>query len=224
VEHHVAEILAWLAPQALLLAVILPPLSRMVGHVVPEELVLVTLGVIAARSGSPREAALLLGLAMSSHFVTDQVVYGGGRWLGPRLRRFPRIAARLEAVTSRLEASPAALLGVIPGRVFPLGRAAWMAGCGVIGLSWPRYILLDLAALTCHLSLWSGLGWWLAGDLGRLDQSAQVSRILGLWLVVAALVAAAAVLAWRRRPSWQPATGRALRRAGRSLREWRWLD
>jgi membrane protein DedA with SNARE-associated domain len=225
VEQHVADILAWLTPQAMLLAVLLPPLSRMVGHVVPEELVLVTLGVVAARCGSAREAALILGLAMASHFVTDQAVYGAGRWLGPRLRRFPRIAARLEFVTSRLDASPASLLGFIPARVFPLGRGAWLAGFGVVRLPWSRFAAIDFIALSCHLLLWSGLGWWFAGDLGRLDQSAQISRrVVGVWVVGGAIAAGAAVLLWRRRPSWQPATGRVLRRAGRSLRQWSWLD
>ena len=211
------ELLSWLEPRAVLLALTLPPVIRLVGHLIPEELFMVALGVLAVRSGSPVEAVVLLAAVGCSHLVTDQVVYLGGRWLRPRLERFPRIAARLTVVTRRLEDSPAALLGLIPARVLPLGRGAWLAGAGVVATPWPRFLLVDLLALVCHVAVWCGLGLWLAEDLGRLLLSAEVGREVGWWVAVVVVSVVGGVLVWRWRSMLQPSIERATRGL-RSLR------
>lgn len=221
-EHQLVDLLAWLDPRALLLALALPPVIRVVGHWIPEELFMIAMGVLAARRGSPAEAATLLAAVLASHLVADNVVYLAGCWLRTRLDRFPRFAPHLRRVASRLEERPLALLGVIPGRVLPIGRGAWLAGCGVAGVRWARFAVVDLAALMCHLGLWSGMGWWIAGDLRRVEVSAEVGRLAVLWSVVAVMAAVGALAMWRRRPQWQPATVSAVRRAlrpfSRSLR------
>ncbi len=163
-------------------------------------------------------AALILGAVILSHFVTDQVVYLGGRWLRPRLGRFPRIEARLASTTGRLAETPGALLGLVPARVLPLGRGAWLAACGVVRVPWIRFASVDLAALVVHLAVWSGLGWWFAGDLGRLAASTDTGRVAGVWLAVTLITVITMVILWRSRQAWQPRTVRTVRRAGRSLR------
>jgi membrane protein DedA with SNARE-associated domain len=199
------------------LALVLPPLIRIVGHWIPEELFMVAIGVLAARSESPSAAALILGAVVLSHFATDQALYLGGRWLRPRLGRFPRAETHLAAVTSRLSGSRGALLGLVPARVLPLGRGAWLAACGVVRIPWARFAAVDLSALLVHLAVWSGLGWWFAGDLQRLADSAETSRIVGLWMAIALLAAVTVVILWRSRSAWQPLTMRTIRRAGRSF-------
>jgi membrane protein DedA with SNARE-associated domain len=90
----------------------------------------------------------------------------------------------------------------------------------VVRIPWPRFAAVDTAALVVHLSVWSGLGWWLAGDLSRLAASADASRIVGVWIAFALITAITAVILWRSREAWQPRTISVVRRAGRSLR-WR---
>jgi membrane protein DedA with SNARE-associated domain len=221
VEGHLADFLAWLEPHALLLALALPPVIRVVGHVVPEELFMVAMGVLAARTGSTAAAATLLAAAALSHLVTDHLVYLAGRWLRPRLNRFPRVRGRLDSVTARLEQNPSAMAGLIPARVLPLGRAAWLAGCGVSGISWRRFAAWDLAAVAAHVLAWCGLGWWLAGDLARLEATAASGRTVGAWLVAAAISVLTAAALVRRRHLWQPATARAARIVGDSFRHLR---
>ncbi len=218
-ESHLAQFLAWLEPHALLLALVLPPVIRAVGHVIPEELFMVAVGVLAARAGSPAEAVVLLGAAGLSHLATDQALYLAGRWLRPRLARFPRISNQLASVAARLTGSPAAMAGFVPARVLPLGRGAWIAGCGVAGVSWRRFLAWDLIALSVHLLAWSGLGWWLAGDLARLEATTATGRVAGVWLAVALVAVVSSVFLARSWPRWQPTTVRVARRLGRSFRQ-----
>jgi membrane protein DedA with SNARE-associated domain len=217
---NLADLLTWLEPHAILLALALPPVIRIVGHWIPEELFMVAMGVLAANCPSAGSALTIMAAVTLSHFATDQVVYLGGRWLRPRLGRFPRIEARLAFVTDRLEGNPAALFGLVPARILPLGRGAWLAACGVVRIPWPRFAGIDLAALILHLAVWSGLGWWFAGDLAGLAASVDASRIVAMWITVALVTMIATVILWRSRRAWQPRTVHAWRRAGRSLR---WL-
>lgn len=213
-----ADVLALLEPHALLLAFLLPPVIRVVGHFIPEELFMLGIGVLAARAGSAGQAAALLAAAGASHLATDQLLYGAGRWLRPRLDRFPRLGRRLERVTRRLTASPAALLGLIPARVLPLGRGAWLAGCGVVAIPWGLFLLADLAALVVHVVVWCGLGWWMASDIARLELSAEMAKTAGWWLAAALVLATSAVLLRRSTGLW-PAAVWVLRGAGRTLRQ-----
>jgi membrane protein DedA with SNARE-associated domain len=218
VLSHLTDLIAWLEPHALLLAFLLPPVIRVVGHWIPEEIFMVAMGVLAARADSPGVAAGILGAVVISHFCTDQIVYLAGRWMRPRLGRFPRIEGRLSTVTDRLANSPAALLGLVPARVLPVGRGAWLAACGVVRVPWPRFAAVDLAALVVHLAVWSGLGWWFAGDLRRLSTSADAGKLVGTWLAVALVIAISVVMVWRSREGRALDTVEAVERPDRQLR------
>ncbi len=202
--ERIPDLLALIEPHAVVLALALPPVIRIVGHWLPEELFMIVMGVVAARSGSLEYAVILLGAVTLSHFLTDQATYLAGRWLRPRFERFPKIASKLEAVTRRLCSSRGAILGLIPARVLPLGRGAWMAGCGVVEIPWSRFAVVDTFALLVHLATWSGLGWWLSHDLGRLEYSAEVGKVVGMWSAVALVLGIGAVIAWRTRTVWLP--------------------
>ncbi|MEN8163797.1 MAG: hypothetical protein ABFS37_06690 [Acidobacteriota bacterium] len=215
--EQLPDLLAWIEPRALLLALALPPVIRVVGHWIPEELFMVAMGVLAARSGSLEQAVVLFGAVTLSHFMTDQITYLAGCWLRPRVGRFPWIAKKLENVTGRLSGSPGAVWGLVPARVLPLGRGAWLAGCGIVGIAWKRFAAVDFFALLVHLATWSGLGWWLSYDLGRLQHSAEVGKIIGTWVAIGLVAVVAVFLIWRSRSSWQPIGARAGRRVEKDL-------
>lgn len=209
-ESDLTAFLNWIEPHALLLAVLLPPVIRLVGHWVPEELFMIAIGVLAARA-TPAEGFLLVAAVLGSQSVTDHATYGVGRAVGPRLRTMRWARGPLERVTARLSRSPTALLGLIPARVFPLGRGAWLLGCGALRVSWSRFAAVDLAALLAHLATWSGLGWWLSGDLETIVARAAAWQQVGLTLVATAVATLATFALWRHRRVLAPAVG-ALRR------------
>lgn len=214
VQHPIADALAWIQPHALLFAVALPPLIRLVGHLIPEEVFMVVIGALAARAPSSGRAAVLLVAVTTSQFMVDQATYLAGCWLRPRLARWPRISSRLSQVTGALERSPGALFGLIPARVLPLGRGAWLAGCGVVGVRWRRFARFDLAANLANVAFWSGLGWWFSGNLARLELSAELGRRIAEWTGVTLVLAVALALTWRRLPDLLPATVRTAFGAG----------
>lgn len=179
---------------ALLLAVLLPVAFRIVGHWVPEEPLMVVLGVLAARSAAP-QAALILGLLWLGHLATDQAVFSLGRTVAPRLTRWPRVERRVAAVAGRVGESPWALAAFVPARVLPLGRGIWLLALGVAAVPRVRFLVVDAMTLVLHVGLWCGLGWWLGPHLAQVP---TMARTAALWLVVAVAAATVAIFVRRR--------------------------
>jgi membrane protein DedA with SNARE-associated domain len=184
-----------LQAHALLLAVVLPPAIRVAGHWLPEEPLMVAMGALASRL-DPSRAFLLLALLWLSHSATDHAVFSLGGALWRRLDRWPRLAAKVKPVAARLNASPWALAGLIPARVLPIGRAAWLAGCGGVGIPRARFAFADALAVSANLGVWCGIG-WILGD--RPFVTRDLLLPVTLWSLAACALAVLAVSAWRHR-------------------------
>ncbi len=167
-----------LQAHALLLAVVLPVMIRLVGHWLPEEPLMVAMGAVAAQS-APARAALLLVTLWASHTATDYAVFSLGRLMAPRLDRWPRVARKVRPVADRVARSRWTLAALIPVRVFPVGRGAWLFGYGLAGVRGVAFVVVDAAAVALFLLMWCGLG-WLAGPWVGLRFS--LSRPMALWL------------------------------------------
>jgi len=203
VETALIETVAWLEPHAVWLVLLLPPLIRVVGHWIPEELFMISVGIVAARTDDLAATGLLLVVLLGSQFATDQSTFAIGRLFGPRIRRIERISDRLQAVTDRLERSPVAVLSLVPARVFPLCRGAWLVGCGLTGIRWRTFAIVNVLALLTHLAVWTGLGWWLADDLVASTQSAALLKTLGVTAVVTVVGVVTLAAMWHQRRRWQ---------------------
>ncbi len=183
-----------LGDHAFLLAVVLPPAIRVAGHWLPEEPLMVALGVVAATRGGPEGLAVLL-VAWASHLATDQTVFTVGLRLRPRVLRVPRAARRVVPVARRLARSPWALWWLVPARVLPLGRGAWLLAAGMAAVPRARFAVVDAVAVTVHVAVWCGLGWLARRDVEVL---LALARPVTLWVAAAAAGAALAVAGWRR--------------------------
>ena len=195
-ESLLDQAIRWIGPHAVLLALVLPVVIRIVGHWLPEELFMVAVGVLAARR-PPGEAAVLLAAAWTGHFVTDQAVFTVGRWLSRRLDRHEAVRRRIDPARRRLLESPRAAWGLVPARVLPVGRGAWLLAAGAVGLPRLRFAAVDAVALTVHTVVWCGLG-WLAQD--GAAAAAEAGMAASAWVAAAVVLAALSVAAWRRRP------------------------
>jgi membrane protein DedA with SNARE-associated domain len=188
------EILHALQAHAVLLALLLPPAIRVTGHWLPEEPLMVAMGVLASRS-TPERAAMILAALWLSHAATDYAVFSLGRLLGSRLDRWPRLAGRVHPVAERVAASAWTRAALIPARVLPLGRAVWLLGFGLGGVPGPAFAALDAVAVAAFLLVWCGLGWWVGP---RITLLLPAARPAALWLLLAAVASAGAVVLWRR--------------------------
>lgn len=202
-ERALVETVTWLEPHAVWFVLFLPPLIRVVGHWIPEELFMVSVGIVAARSDDLAATSLLLVVLLTSQFATDQTTFAVGRLFGPRLRRVERLSDRLQAVTDRLERSPVAVLSLVPARVFPLCRGAWLVGCGLTGIRWRTFAVVNALALLTHLAVWTGLGWWFADDLVAITRSATHLKTVGLATVVVVVGLVTLAATWHHRRRWQ---------------------
>lgn len=183
-----------LEAHGILLAVLLPPAIRVAGHWLPEEPLMVAMGMLAARN-EPQRAALILALLWTSHAFTDNALYTIGRLLPARLGRWPILETRVQAVAARVKGSRWALAALVPARVLPLGRGAWLMGFGVAEIPRLRFVPADGLAVAVHLAVWCGLGWWLGSRAGDV---VGVLKPAAAWGLLAAVAAVAGVLAWRR--------------------------
>ena len=192
-----------LAPHAALLALVLPVVMRFVGHLLPEELFMIAIGIVAQRADTPGEATFLLMAVFVGHLIGDHTMFGVGVILERRAQRFPRLAARIRPMAQRLRARPSNLLGFIPGRVLPLARGAWMAACGWVGVPLALYSLVDAVAILVHIAFWSGLGWVFAGQIGSLELFAETAPLGAAWIAAALITAVVTIIALRRAsPGW----------------------
>ena len=146
------DLVAWFEPRAVWFVLILPPIIRVVGHWVPEELFMVSVGIVAARSDDLAGTGVLVAVLLGSQFVTDQATFAIGRTFGHRLQRFERIETKLRSVTTRLERTPLAVLGLVPARVFPLCRGAWLLGSGLTRIPWRLFAAVNALALLTRAS------------------------------------------------------------------------
>jgi membrane protein DedA with SNARE-associated domain len=217
VETALVDTVAWIEPHAVWLVMVLPPLIRVVGHWIPEELFMLSVGILAARSDDHVATGVVIAALLASQFITDQATFAVGRFFGPRLQRFQRLSDRLHLVTDRLERSPLAVLGLVPARVFPLCRGAWLVGCGLTGIRWRTFASVNVLALLTHLTVWAGLGWWFADDLVAITRSASQLKVIGVTGAISLAAVFTLVAAWHQRRRWQSGLVRVLD-AGRDVR------
>lgn len=170
--------------------------------VVPGEVGLVLAGAAAERAGIGLPGLVAAGVAGAT--VGDSCSYALGRWAGHhRLRRWPRLAARIDAQIDRANA----FVSRHGGRAVFLGRwvgalraiVPFVAGAG--GMAYPRFLLWNVAASLGWVTTVVVLGWSVGAPVAD-----AVDRVSG-WLSIAVLLGLAVWFVLRRRRARLPADG-----------------
>jgi len=179
------------------------------GLPIPEELPIVTAGVLAGHAAQDPQPALcwwlLLPLCILGVMLSDGVLYAAGRVGGVRLLAFPCVArvlphGRLERLRHRFHRHGVFVL--LLARLLPGVRTALFLTAGITRLSWKRFLLADGLYAVPGVSLLFFLAYWFT-DRFR-DWVVGVEEALAPWRgVLLAAVAAVAVgylLVRQRRP------------------------
>ncbi|MCT4371755.1 DedA family protein [Yangia mangrovi] len=158
----------------------------------PGSLMVLVAGTLAAAGELPALATMLTVLCAA--LVGDQLGFLIGRLFGPQLarRQDPTIARALTLLETR---GPVAVF-LTRWLIAPLGPAMnVVAGAG--GLSWPRFLVADLAGEIVWSSGYMALG---ASFAPFIPQISELSSDITMLLAALAIALAAGVLLRRHRP------------------------
>ena len=134
--------------------------------------------------------------------AVDVIAVKGRHW-----PRFPMVFVEVhtdQGLTGLGEALPYQATGLI-GSLREMGKALEGADPLRVEYHWERFFRggANLSALSAlETAMWDIVG-----------------KAAGMWIAAGLIVAAFAVMVWRKRPLWQPGTVRVMRRAGRTLRQ-----
>lgn len=197
-------------------------LAGTVGLPVPEELPLITAGVLAGLGVVPVEGVIAAGVIAC--FLGDITVYAIGRRLGSGLRTRPRFAAvlrtrgllRARRVYVRHGGWTLFFARLLPGLKMP-----FLLTAGVLHMPWRRFLLIDLLSVITLVPALVLLGYHSTWSVPRLHQAVRDAGVIGaLGFALAVLCALAAVLLVRaRRRQMRPATHDVIETPAETWRE-----
>jgi membrane protein DedA with SNARE-associated domain len=202
-------LLGWLAAHTYA-AVFVGTLVDASGLPFPGRLLLVAAGALAGAGRKSTPA--VIALAATAAVVMDHVWYAAAAWGHERLLRlYRRLGGALDGSeeTGLEYFTRFGAATVLVGRFFTSVRAVAWPVAVARGLSYPRFLALDVLAAAIWASVWVLLGWVMGG---RWRTAAEIT---GPWLAVAGVMALAITVwplltrLWRRKRRAAAAAARA---------------
>lgn len=163
-----------------------------IGLPLPSSLLLLVAGSFVAQGDMSLWP--VLALAAAGAILGDNVGYALGRWGGPRVRgRLSRLAGgkeRLKTAEKWLKKREGASVFLSRWLLTPLGPIINITS-GLIGYSWPRFLILDVLGEVLWVTLYVLLGKFFS------DRVQEMSDFLGdfTWMIVGLLLVA--LLGWK---------------------------
>ncbi len=162
-------------------------LTCALGMPVPEEITLLSAGVLVSAKQLPLCLAVIPGLA--GIFMSDTILFFLGRRLGPRVFRLPLLrsvltAERVRWAESRIHRNGP--LACFVGRFLPGLRVVIFTTSGALGIKPRVFLAVDAAAAVIVVSLWVAAGLWMGSNF--IDATRHAEEIKTVMIFVAVLI------------------------------------
>jgi membrane protein DedA with SNARE-associated domain len=173
------------------------------GVPLPEDIVMISGAILSQRGVT--NLWLTVGALSVGVFLGDTALFFLARRIGPAIYKW-RFIARVMPDERRkwIEDKIARYGGLV---VFAARHVAGFRGptfaiAAIHGISYPRFILWDMAALAVSLPVWMALGWFFSDSIDQLmSHTATAERLFAIAAIalVLAVVVGHAIVAWVRR-------------------------
>lgn len=165
------------------------------GLPIPEDVVLITAGFLAALGKFPLWVAIAMGIA--GVLSGDAVLFFLGRRYGDEVFELPMVRRivrddLIDAARERVQAN--ARFICFMARFMPGLRSPIYLAAGALGVPPRTYLTQDGLAACISVPLWVVVGWWFGDEIEGALVAAQ--RFQG-WILGAVVVAVIGYVAWR---------------------------
>jgi len=178
-------------------------LACALGIPVPEEITLISAGVLAATGQLP--AVIAAGAGLLGIFTCDWTLYLLGRHLGPRVFRLPFLRSlftesRIQWASAHVKKN--GILICFVARFLPGMRVAIFSTAGAFGVKLYVFFPVDVLAACTVVTLWVSLGNWMGAHL--LDAAAYAHEIKVIMISTGLLILCGNI-AWQIITRWRTA-------------------
>ncbi len=144
------------------------------GMPVPEEITLLSAGLLGSAKEIPIILAALFGWA--GLCLSDSILFFLGRHLGPGVFRLPLLRnvfteTRVKMAESRIRSN--GILVCFVGRFLPSMRMAVFAAAGALSVNPIAFLITDALAGATAVLIWVSIGSWMGSYLGDTAQHLQ---------------------------------------------------
>jgi len=153
-------------------------LACALGFPVPEEITLISAGVLVSTKQLSLGLAFISGLA--GIIMSDSTLYFLGRHLGPRVFRLPLLRSvltesRVKLAEYRIHRNGPLVCFI--GRFLPGLRVVIFATSGALKIKPQVFLVIDALAAVLIVSLWISLGNWMGSNFITATRHAQEIRV-----------------------------------------------
>ncbi len=186
--HFIAANQAWAGPIVLLLT--LGESLLVIGILIPATALLLFTGGLVGAGTLPMGVVLAWGIAGA--IVGDAVSYWLGRWVGPRILRWPLVKRhRATVARARLFFYRYGFMSIFLGRFLGPIRSTIPTVAGVMGMSQWRFQLANILSAIVWVPLMLAPGYLAAKSVEAAKQANQltlyigggISVVIGVWLL-----------------------------------------
>lgn len=155
-----------------------------IGYLIPGTLAIVGAGGLV-QAGKLNPVAALLAVWFGV-IVGDLVSFVLAKKFGDWLRKWKTVSGTLARAEARLQRHP--LIFIFASHLSPFLKNAVAPAAGLAGMSWSRFLPLEIAAALLDATWFLSLGFFLSAVVGSVSSASTIARIVSAVAIVAVIV------------------------------------